>query len=155
MDKTNVESKSREFISILDTDFLSGKVNFIEIKAYCNVCFCTVKSQIRRFWEAGQRILQRSIGGFEFETHPTLYCPVCFGFRFNCETHIWPFTKLDRELVRQAYAWSRSRIGGWAIAQSPILSTTITIECLKLRGYIPLLELYNHIKPNTVLFPMI
>jgi hypothetical protein len=55
----------------------------------------------------------------------------------------------------QAYAWSRSRMGGWRIAQSPIFGTTITVERLKLRGYISLLELYNQVKPNTVLFPMI
>ena len=55
----------------------------------------------------------------------------------------------------QAYAWSRSRMGGWRIAHSPILGTTITVERLKKRGYVPLLELYNQIKPNTVLFPMI
>jgi RNA-directed DNA polymerase len=53
-----------------------------------------------------------------------------------------------------AYAWSRSRKGGWAIAQSPIMGTTITVERLEKRGYISLLELYNQIKPNTALFPM-
>lgn len=42
-----------------------------------------------------------------------------------------------------AYAWSRSRMGGWAIAQSPILGTTITIDRLKKRGYIPLVEMYQ------------
>jgi hypothetical protein len=47
--------------------------------------------------------------------------------------------EIDRE---QAYAWSRSRMGGWAIAQSPILGTTITIERLKMRGYVSLLEIY-------------
>ena len=31
--------------------------------------------------------------------------------------------------------------------QSPILGTTITVERLKMRGYISLLELYNQIKP--------
>ncbi len=36
---------------------------------------------------------------------------------------------------RQAYAWSRTRMGGWAVAQSPILGTAITIERLK-RGAI-------------------
>jgi len=30
----------------------------------------------------------------------------------------------------QAYAWSRTRMGGWAVAQSPILGTTITLERL-------------------------
>ena len=34
-----------------------------------------------------------------------------------------------------AYAWSRTRKGGWAIAQGPILGTTITLQRLKKRGY--------------------
>ncbi len=36
----------------------------------------------------------------------------------------------------RAYAWSRSRMGGWAIAQSPIMKTTITIKRLQLKGYV-------------------
>ena len=47
-----------------------------------------------------------------------------------------------------AYAWSRSRMGGWAIAQSPILGTTVTVKRLKQRGYIPLLDIYEQIKPD-------
>jgi hypothetical protein len=43
----------------------------------------------------------------------------------------------------QAYAWSRTRMGGWAVAQSPILGTTIIIERLKKRGYISLVEYYK------------
>ena len=68
--------------------------------------------------------------------------------------------KKRRSLIRlgvepqKAYAWSRSRMGGWAIAQSPILGTTITVERLKKRGYIPMLELYNQIRPSTAMFPM-
>ena len=79
-----------------------------------------------------------------------------------CIWHHWKKPERKRKnLIRlgigqgQAYAWSRSRMGGWAIAQSPILGTTITVERLNKRGYVPLLELYNQIKPNTVLFPMI
>jgi len=79
-----------------------------------------------------------------------------------CIWHHWKKPERKRKnLIRlgieqgQAYAWSRSRMGGWRIAQSPILGTTITIERLKLRGYIPMLELYNEVKPNTTLFPMI
>ena len=33
-----------------------------------------------------------------------------------------------------AYAWSRSRKGGWAIAQSPRLGTTITLQRMKNEG---------------------
>jgi group II intron reverse transcriptase/maturase len=40
-----------------------------------------------------------------------------------------------------AYAWSRSRMGGWAQACSPIMKTTVTIARLKRRGYI---EFYDY-----------
>ena len=36
----------------------------------------------------------------------------------------------------QAYAWSRSRMGGWAIAQSPMMRTTVTTKRLQLKGYV-------------------
>jgi RNA-directed DNA polymerase len=56
--------------------------------------------------------------------------------------------------AEHAYAWSRSRKGGWAIAQSPIMGTTITVERLEKRGYISLLELYIQLEPNKALFPL-
>jgi len=39
-------------------------------------------------------------------------------------------------------------MGGWAVAQSPILGTTITLERLKKRGYISLLDIYKWISPK-------
>ncbi|WP_423130512.1 hypothetical protein [Gaoshiqia sp. Z1-71] len=48
----------------------------------------------------------------------------------------------------QAYQWSRSRMGGWRIAQSPILGTTITLERLRKRGYQALLPYYEKIAPS-------
>ena len=45
-----------------------------------------------------------------------------------------------------AYAWSRTRKGGWRVAQSPILVTTITIERLKKRNYISMMEYYKSVK---------
>ncbi len=72
-----------------------------------------------------------------------------------CIWHHWK--KLERKrknLIRlgveqgQAYAWSRSRMGGWAIAQSPILGTTITLDRLKKRGYISMLDIYKAISPQ-------
>jgi hypothetical protein len=81
-----------------------------------------------------------------------------------CIWHHWkkPNKKM-RSLIRlginpnQAYAWSRTRMGGWAVAQSPILGTTITNKKLKKRGYISLAELHNSISPNyqKSLFPVI
>ena len=47
-----------------------------------------------------------------------------------------------------AYAWSRTRKGGWRIAQSPILTTTITVKRLKQKGYIPMLEIYRKLNPS-------
>ena len=72
-----------------------------------------------------------------------------------CIWHHWKKPeKKRRSLIRlgveqgQAYAWSRSRMGGWAIAQSPILGTTITVDRLKKRGYVSLLEIYKKISPQ-------
>lgn len=70
-----------------------------------------------------------------------------------CIWHDWK--KLERKrknLIRlgikpnQAYAWSRTRMGGWAVAQSPILKTTITEKRLKRRGYQSMLEYYHRVK---------
>jgi len=43
----------------------------------------------------------------------------------------------------QAYAWSRTRMGGWAVAQSPILGTTITLSRLKRKGYVSMIDYYQ------------
>ena len=45
----------------------------------------------------------------------------------------------------QAYAWSRSRLGGWRIAQSPIMNTTITVERLQRRGYLSFTVQYGKV----------
>lgn len=71
-----------------------------------------------------------------------------------CIWHDWKKPERRRKnLIRlgvshnQAYAWSRTRKGGWAVAQSPILGTTITVERLQKRGYTTMLNLYNQISP--------
>jgi hypothetical protein len=48
----------------------------------------------------------------------------------------------------QAYAWSRTRMGGWAVAQSPILGTTITVERLIKRGYQSMFSYYEKVSPQ-------
>lgn len=67
-----------------------------------------------------------------------------------CIWHDWK--KLERKrknLIRlgiekgQAYAWSRTRMGGWAVAQSPILRTTITKSRLRRKGYKALVDYIN------------
>jgi len=72
-----------------------------------------------------------------------------------CIWHDWK--KLERKrknLIRlgvkqgQAYAWSRSRMGGWAVAQSPILETTTTLSRLRKRGYESMMEYYLKFKPQ-------
>ena len=67
-----------------------------------------------------------------------------------CIWHHWKRPERKRKnLIRlgvdhgHAYAWSRSRMGGWRIAQSPILCTTITISRLKQRGYIAMATYYQ------------
>ena len=49
---------------------------------------------------------------------------------------------------QHAYAWSRTRMGGWAVAQSPIMVTTITLERLHKRGYEPMLDYYLKVSPQ-------
>ena len=72
-----------------------------------------------------------------------------------CIWHHWKKPeKRRRSLIRlgvdpdHAYQWSRTRKGGWAVAQSPILGTTITLDRLKQRGYISMLEIYKQISPQ-------
>ena len=48
----------------------------------------------------------------------------------------------------QAYAWSRTRKGGWAVAQSPILGTTITLDRLIKRGYESIFSYYEKVSPD-------
>ena len=67
-----------------------------------------------------------------------------------CIWHHWKKPERKRKnLIRlgvekgTAYAWSRTGMGGWAVAQSPILKTTISIKRLKMRGFISLVEYYN------------
>ena len=66
-----------------------------------------------------------------------------------CIWHDWKKPERKRKnLIRlgirygQAYAWSRTRMGGWAVAQSPILGTTITKKRLVKRGYQSMLDYY-------------
>jgi hypothetical protein len=72
-----------------------------------------------------------------------------------CIWHHWKKPERKRKnLIRlgvdqgYAYAWSRTRMGGWAVAQSPILITTITLERLRKRGYEDMLTLYQKIAPH-------
>lgn len=71
-----------------------------------------------------------------------------------CIWHDWKKPERKRKnLIRlgvdfdHAYAWSRTRMGGWAVAQSPILGTTITLKRLEQRGYVSLLDYYLKIAP--------
>jgi hypothetical protein len=72
-----------------------------------------------------------------------------------CIWHHWKKPERKRKnLIRlgvnqdDAYAWSRTRKGGWTVAQSPILNTTITKSRLKRRGYNSLLEIYTLLNPS-------
>ena len=82
-----------------------------------------------------------------------------------CIWHHWKKRERKRKNLirlgvnyRDAYRWSRSRLGGWAIAQSPILNTTITINRLMKRGYEPLSSWYQKVSPHKfypTLFPIV
>ncbi len=47
-----------------------------------------------------------------------------------------------------AYSWSRTRMGGWAVAQSPIMGTTVTLVRLAKRGYNSMLDHYLKVSPQ-------
>lgn len=66
-----------------------------------------------------------------------------------CIWHDWKKPERKRKnLIRlgvdkdHAFAWSRTRKGGWAVAQSPILITTITLSRLRRKGYESMLSYY-------------
>ena len=48
-------------------------------------------------------------------------------------------------MERTASGWAE-RMGGWAVAQSPILGTTIKIGLLKRKGYISMIDYYSKFK---------
>jgi group II intron reverse transcriptase/maturase len=73
----------------------------------------------------------------------------------GCIWHDWKKPERKRKnLIRlgvdpeHAFQWSRTRMGRWAVAQSPILVTTITLERLRKRGYEAMLDLYLKIAPH-------
>ena len=70
-----------------------------------------------------------------------------------CIWHDWKKPERKRKnLIRLgvekglAYAWSRTRMGGWAVAQSPILGTTIKVAVLKRKGYVSMIDYYSKFK---------
>ncbi len=72
-----------------------------------------------------------------------------------CIWHDWKKPERRRKnLMRlgvdaaHAGAWSRTRKGGWAVAQSPILTTTVTLKRLQQRGYESLLDYYYKVAPQ-------
>ena len=78
-----------------------------------------------------------------------------------CIWHHWKKPERKRKnLIRlgidhdMAYAWSRTRMGGWAVAQSPILGTTITILRLKKRSFVSLSETYQKVSPLSNSYPL-
>jgi len=69
-----------------------------------------------------------------------------------CIWHFWKKPERKRKnLIRLgiapnlAYAWSRTRMGGWAVAQSPMLRTTITLPRLERKGFVSLLSYYKQV----------
>lgn len=71
---------------------------------------------------------------------------------------IWKAWKKPKRRIRAfiqlgvSRSWARrygySRMGGWAIACSPIMGTTVTEARLKQKGYISFLEYYHQIRKN-------
>ena len=71
-----------------------------------------------------------------------------------CIWHSWKIPKRRfKSLIRMgvkplmARKWSSPRIGGWAVARSPILKTTITLSRLRRRGYQAMTTIYESLSP--------
>lgn len=67
--------------------------------------------------------------------------------------HQLQLSSLEDKITADNLVWftidcSRTRKVGWAIAQSPILSTTITLKRLKQRGYQSLTDVYIELNPS-------
>ena len=126
--------------------------------------FSKLKKELKRltkktipmsFDERIRRVNQMLRGWLNYFKHASMYAKLVeldswlrCRLRY-CIWHHWkkPNKKM-RSLIRlgksprEAYAWSRTRMGGWKVACSPIMGTTITIERLKQRKYISCVEYF-------------
>ena len=122
------------------------------------------------FNERIEKINQLTRGWINYFKHASIHqkLNVLDGWLRNrlryCIWHHWKKPERKRKnLIRlgidngMAYAWSRTRMGGWAVAQSPILGTTITLKRLTKRGYVSMNSLYHQVTKDykNSLFPMI
>jgi len=55
----------------------------------------------------------------------------------------WTSNEENRE------AGGLARMGGWAVAQSPILGTTIKVALLKRKGYVSMIDYYSKFRVST------
>jgi len=74
-----------------------------------------------------------------------------------CLWHQWKKRERKRKNLiclginpRDAFRWSRSRLGGLAIARSPLLNTTITVKRLIKKGYGSMLTWYEMKKSHHI-----
>ena len=73
----------------------------------------------------------------------------------HCIWHDWKKPSRKRKNLMKlgvpkglAYKWSFTSMGGWAVAQSPIMNTTVTLKRMKKAGYEPMEEFYHQIRNN-------
>ncbi len=133
-----------------------SKSSFKEIER--KLKFITKKTIPSSFDERIQRINRLMKGWLNYFKHASIHNKlkkldswVRSRLRY-CIWHHWKKpNKRMRSFIRLgiksgiAYSWSRSRLGGWAIARSPIMRTTITLQRLKQRSYVSFLEYYHKI----------
>ena len=121
----------------------------------------TTKTTPKTFDERIQKLKEVQRGWLEYFRMANIYSKLksLDGWVRNrlryCIWHHWKKPERKRKnLIRlgvdqdHAYSWSRTRMGGWAVAQSPILVTTITLNRLCKRGYEAMLTLYTKIAPH-------
>ena len=126
-----------------------------------NLKIITRKTTPSSFNERIQKLKEVARGWLQYFRMGSIYCKLkdLDGWLRNrlryCIWTDWKKPERKRKnLIRlgvhqdQAYAWSRTRMGGWAVAQSPILITTITLARLAKRNYESMLEYYQKVAPH-------
>jgi len=135
---------------------IATKESIAELKS--KIKQITRKTTPASFDERIQKLNRLMYGWLNYFRHSNIYLKLrdLDGWIRNrlryCIWHDWkkPNKKM-RSFIRMgiqkgmAFAWSRTRMGGWAVAQSPMMLTTITIARLKQRGYKSFLEYYHTI----------
>jgi group II intron reverse transcriptase/maturase len=112
----------------------------------------TVAERIERL----KRLMYGWVNYFKYATGYQKFKDLDAWIRCRLRYCIWKGWKRPKRRLRAflqlgvSTSWAKryaySRMGGWRIACSPIMGTTVTEQRLRLRGYLPFVEYYLNVK---------